>query len=697
MAIIPRVARGYHKALNAFGYLARATYSGYIPGRTRDLTNIAKHLDGSKELEITPEGIFIDHSQKVSTNPFLIEAFLEHQITKIETSEIEYKDLVKLSKGKSAKGVVENASSSIQEDYTTVKTRNDQKIMRLSALTALYGGIVYGSYKTLCFALTAGDMNTLSIICSSFLTASTILFTAINMLKQGFVANSTKYEPPQTTEEEKTKIRGLNGPKISILIPARNEPIEVLRKTLQAAVKINYTNYEIVLLLDSDPGSKNFQEVMELVETGFKDKVKIFARKKHKSITNQKLNKADNINAFINFGLGKNFAGAAYSPADYIVITDADYRLSPDFLLETVPLLERNQNSAYVMTPQNMPQNQGNPVEQANTALMNSSWQIVNRGVAHSARVLFGGCNSLIRLSALEDIKTTRKTGEVDYFPTDTVTEDLALTLRMMEKGYDSDFIPSPLAEGAPISSLGEHFSTFWRYTEGHVENTLQYTVPYIKSGKLSLFSIEGAEYLTKAINPIAMGALGIIALAPFSTLFGVRYPIASPIANIAYYLLLSNAAKAIFRTQKIKGSFEHAKATSLMFMHFPVFVSATYHAIKNQLLKKEAKFKVTNKDGTRTRVPLSYLLPLLGLFGINGYSLFEHISIFSYSYELWRLETAFWSAAPMLGIGYGLSYFNGIGNTLGDLYYGFKGLGVKIKNETMSTALRLGRLNWPA
>ncbi|OGC03789.1 hypothetical protein A2276_08045 [candidate division WOR-1 bacterium RIFOXYA12_FULL_43_27] len=690
-----------NRSLNAFGYFARATYSGYVPGRTRDLASIAQHLDGSKELEITPEGIFIDHSQQVSTNPFLIEAFLEHQITKIETSGIDYKDLVKLSKGEMPEGLesqITRDEASAQQSLEKVMDKNNQKVMRLNALAALYGGILYASYKVLMLAVQIAPLSAIDLFCNIILVTCTISYAAINIIKQKFVADSTQYIPPKATEEEKEFAKGKDGPKITLLIPARNEPTKVLRRTLQAAEHLDYKNYEVVLLLDSYPNSENFKDVMQMYEQEFRTnpKIKVFARKRHQTVRNQKLNKADCVNAFLNDAHGRQFEETFFIASEFIAITDADYRLYPEFLAETVPHLLRDKDNAYVMTPQNFPQERGNPVEQSTAALINSSWQIVNRGAAHSTRVLFGGCNAVIRMSALESVAVYRETGEKDYLPTDTITEDLALTLRFFEKKYKSVYLPQPLAVGDPISSLGDIFATYWRYGEGSTENTLKHTIPFMRRGIINLNSWEGADYLAKAINPFMVALVGGISQFHLLSLFGVQLIGTSALAPILYYFLLSNSAKAALKKQGIKDPLAVAKITTLTFIQFPVFVDSTYTAIKNYLLGKEASYRVTKKDGSRTRVPLKYLLPLLGTFSSSIYSFAGHLSEFSASHDLWRIEAASWATLPILSIGYGLTHFNGIKNTLSDLYYGFKEFGRDVKDSTTSTALALGRLNFP-
>jgi len=680
-----------NKTLNGYGYVARGVSSRYVIGRSRSLAEIAPHLSNPGTLEIRPDGIFLDHSRKISTNPFLIEAFLKHAITKIDiTDALSYKELSLLSRGELAAGdnfkIIENPGQA-EKSLPEIEKRNNEQVMRLNALAAIYGGLAYSAYKIATLAASVGALDAVDLVCSSVITFGTLAFASVNLIKQKFVANSPKYADPIVTQVERESVIGKAGPKVTVLVPAFNEPVEVLRKTLSAASRLNYANYEVVLLLDSRPDSQNYREVMDMYESEFRTegRVKVFSRKKYANVSNQKLNKADNINAFINSALGKNLeekyedgeirlaetegaGGMRFMDSEIVLITDADYRLKPEFLEETVPLLTRDERNAYVMTPQNFALGEGNAVERANAALMSSSWQVINKGVAHSARVLFGGCNSIIRVKTLKEVATVRETGEVDYLPTDTVTEDLALTLKFIERGDSSIFVSKPLAVGDPIGSLGDHFSTFWRYSEGSIENTLKYTIPFFREKKMSALSMEGMDYLFKALNPIFGAGIALISLGPLAAYEGIQFPASSPIVPLIYYLLLSNAAKGTLTTQGEKDPWAAAKLFSLMYMHFPVFVHATYTAIKNYLTGNEARFRTTTKDGSRTRLSLGYLLPLLGVFGANIYAMAGHFNEFLNTHELWRLETATWAALPVVTIGYGLSHFNGVKNTLADL-----------------------------
>jgi cellulose synthase/poly-beta-1,6-N-acetylglucosamine synthase-like glycosyltransferase len=372
----------------------------------------------------------------------------------------------------------------------------------------------------------------------------------------------------------------------------------------------------------------------------------------------------------------------SFQASKHIVIIDADYELYPNFLQETIPLLERDEKVAYVMTPQNLVTEKSSPVEDANILLTHFTWQMLHKGVAHNGRVLFGGTNAAIRLSALKDIAKERKNGAFDYIPSDTVTEDLSASLYFFEKGYDAKFIPTPLAKGQPIHSLADHFSTYWRYTEGSLENTLKQTIPYAFKNPRFFASWEGLEYINKGVQAFYGAMVGFFGIAPLLASYGINFPAAIPAPLLLYFLTMANSSKTITRQLGKKGVFDHFKTAALIFVHFPVFLHGFAAGIKNVILGKQAAFQRTSKDGNRSIVPLKYLIPLLAMGTTNVYCALSYLFQFASTPVWWLLENFGWASFQSTAILGSLFWFNGFKNTISDLYHGFKNLGSKAKGH---------------
>lgn len=686
-------------SLNAFGSFAAGVSKNYCIGRSRSCHEITSKITLPTYLEIREDGIY-DHQHKLSTNLFLVEAFLKAGVTKIKTTEgLDAKDLIMASRG------VESLKTSLVIDAVStelllpeVEEKNLTNLAKSQLIAATLAGLSYALYRSATFALYCGAMTTADIIASTLLVVGVLYGVVLQAIKHKFLLGAPKYIPPKVSATEKKEIVK-KGPPVSVLIPAYEEPVDVLEATLTAATKLNYGNYEIVLLQDSPPGSDNLAPVRRMVErlnASLPRKIKIFERKQYSNIPNQRINKADNVNAFLRFGIGqdlievkddsgnlriipadgeyrrKGIRPLSYQVSEHVVIIDADYELFPNFLQETIPILERDKNVAYVMTPQNIPKENPNQLEDANILLTHFTWHMLHKGVAHNGKVLFGGTNAAIRLSALKDIAKRRESGAVDLIPSDTVTEDLSASLYLFEKGYNSAFIPTPLAKGQPIHCLADHFSTYWRYTEGSLENTLKQTIPYIYKNPKFFTSWESAEYINKGLQAFYGAMVGFFSIAPFLSLQGISFPASVPIPILLYFLFMSNSAKTLTRQLGRRGPADHLKSAALFLIHFPVFIHGFASGIKNVALGKRAAFQRTNKDGNRSMVPLKYLLPLLAAGASNIYasigSLYYYISNPS---ALGMLENFAWASFQSLGILGSLFWFNGVKNTFLDLVKG--------------------------
>jgi hypothetical protein len=103
----------------------------------------------------------------------------------------------------------------------------------------------------------------------------------------------------------------------------------------------------------------------------------------------------------------------------------------------------------------------------------------------------------------------------------------------------------------------------------------------------------------------------------------------------------------------------------------------------------------VTKKDGSRTRLPLSALLPLLGLTSANLYAAATGLEKFGETYDPAYLEISLWAFLPSLAISYGLAKFNGVKNTASDLAFGFnsnlRAFAGWLRKKYSSTQLWLG------
>lgn len=701
--------RYLNSTLDAFGHLASGISASYVPGRSRSCHEIFMKIEGPTELTVREDGIY--HGlDPVSKNTFLAQAFLEKGFTglKLNTA-FTPEDLISLSK--TGQPAFANRAAGITEKETAkqlleiVKDKNLMSQLRTYGFVGIFSCVSYFLYRAATLVFAEGS----SGFAFSALMTVGIAFDALLISKnQQHLISGQKYLPPTPADTTKTRVAGENGPKATILVPALNEPLEVMRKTLLAAGRQDYANKEVVLLLDDAPSSNGIPQIHEMVAEvnrqltaeGQPTCVKVFERKKYQNVSNQGRNKADNLNAFLVYANGKSLVERqnrlgemvlltaeeyqaesdthsfvremAFQPAQYLTIIDADYKLIPSFLTETVAVLEEQPKTAMVQTPQNLIPEGASEIERISALGINSNWRYARRGNARDGSIFWGGTNCTLRLGALESIKQTLA-DKIEYVPTKNITEDLYSTLLLLKKGWDISFLPRPMAEGLPISNLADHLTTFWRYVEGTTEATIEQIVPHMIKNPSYAFSKQGSEFLAHALQGFMGYPTVFFGLSPIMAALGVKF---APIETYSFMTLMTlslavNSRSAWLMMKNLGAKpFDSFKCSLLFIMHYPAYIHATGTAIYNAITGSRAQFLRTPKDGARSMVPLKYLAPLLGLPALNllsfGFCLNNYLNG-----DDGQIHPAVWSLFNSSVLTYGLFYFNGAKNTWKDIKTG--------------------------
>ena len=126
-----------------------------------------------------------------------------------------------------------------------------------------------------------------------------------------------------------------HAPKVSIHIPAYREPPEMLKQTLDAVARLDYPNFECVVVINNTPDPAHWMPIEEhcrLLGDRFK-----FVR-------------ADNLQGFKAGALRLAMVHTA-ADAEVLGILDADYVVHPDWLKDLVPLFA-DQSVGLVQAPQ---------------------------------------------------------------------------------------------------------------------------------------------------------------------------------------------------------------------------------------------------------------------------------------------------------------------------------------------------------
>jgi cellulose synthase (UDP-forming) len=233
-------------------------------------------------------------------------------------------------------------------------------------------------------------------------------------------------------------------PKVDVLICTYNEDKEILEPTILGALAMGYRNYRVWV---ADDGKRPWlRKLCEQHAVGY-------------------LTRSDNLHAKAgNINAALKVLSSLDEKPDFVAILDADFVPMRDFLTRTLSLM-REQDVGIVQTPQHF----FNPDPVQSNLALTRVWPDEQRfffDTVMKSKDAWGvafccGTSSLIRFSALEAI---------GGFPTDSVTEDYLLTLRLREKGIQTVYLNEVLSLGLAPEGLKEYYGQRSRWCLGAIQ-----------------------------------------------------------------------------------------------------------------------------------------------------------------------------------------------------------------------------------
>ena len=211
-------------------------------------------------------------------------------------------------------------------------------------------------------------------------------------------------------------------PMVSLHVPAYNEPPEVVSATLNSLARLDYPNYEVLVVDNNTPGQENWERIRNLC---------LALGPKFRFV---------HLDRWPGYKSGAlNFALAHTAPeAEIIGSIDADYIVEPNFLRELVPAFA-NPRIGFVQAPQDYRGNMSEPFTESTyhgyKYFFEVSMPVRNE---HNA-IIFCGTMGLIRKSALQAI------GGWDEW---CITEDAEASLRILKLGYESLYVKKSFGRG---------------------------------------------------------------------------------------------------------------------------------------------------------------------------------------------------------------------------------------------------------
>ncbi|HET9619305.1 MAG TPA: glycosyltransferase [Pseudolabrys sp.] len=211
-------------------------------------------------------------------------------------------------------------------------------------------------------------------------------------------------------------------PKVSIHIPAYREPPEMLKQTLDALARLDYPNYECVVVINNTPDPALWRPVED-----------------HCAMLGERFKfvRADNLQGFKAGALRLAIVHTA-ADAEIIGVLDADYVVEPNWLKDLVPVFG-DPSVGLVQAPQDHRDEHRSVLHYAMNAEYAGFFDIgmVQRNEVNA--IIVHGTMCLIRRSALE---------AAGGWSSDTICEDTDLGLSILELGYHAHYTNTRYGHG---------------------------------------------------------------------------------------------------------------------------------------------------------------------------------------------------------------------------------------------------------
>ena len=282
---------------------------------------------------------------------------------------------------------------------------------------------------------------------------------------------------------------GPDAPLVSIHVPVHAEPPDVVIATLNSIRKLDYPNYE-VLVIDNNTQQEALWRPVEAHCRVLGPKFRFF------HVDPLQGAKA----GALNFALRHTD-----SMAQLVSIVDSDYQVDSDFLISLVPFFDDAQ-MGFVQTPHDYRE------WQDNSFLRKCYWEyryffetnLVSQNERDAAIIV--GTMCLIRKQALEEA------GEWAEW---CATEDSELAIRIHAHGYSSVYLNQTFGRGLIPETFGDFKKQRHRWTVGPVQEFKRHWRLFLPSGfgtPSKLTPLQKLHHLNHGIENISMG-LGFLTL----------------------------------------------------------------------------------------------------------------------------------------------------------------------------------------
>ena len=242
------------------------------------------------------------------------------------------------------------------------------------------------------------------------------------------------------------KIEGdVNLPKVSILVPAKNESA-VLTDLVHNLFHLNYPTTHLDIWVIDDGSTDETPPTLGKLQTQF-PRLQVYWRE-------SKGGKAGALNAVFPFTQG-----------EIILVCDADAQLPADFLRQTVPLFQKKAIGA-VQVRKSISNANTNFLTRCQQMEMDCDAFLQTHRIAAAGMTELRGNGMLVRRELLE---------QCNGWNEDTVTDDLDLTFKLYLIGTEIEFFTVPAVREEAVTTWKNLWYQHCRWAEGGYQRYLDY------------------------------------------------------------------------------------------------------------------------------------------------------------------------------------------------------------------------------
>ena len=374
------------------------------------------------------------------------------------------------------------------------------------------------------------------------------------------------------------------APLIDVFICTYNEEREILERTIIGATGLDYGHYRVWVL---DDGTRPWLEDLA-------NELGCF----YLTRPDNRHAKAGNINHAL------RHVAALPEPPVFVSILDADFVPMPQFLARATRLME-DERVGIVQTPQHFI----NPDPIQTNLAATDVWPDEQRfffDVLMPAKDAWDvafccGTSSVIRFSALM---------RIGGFPTDSVTEDYLVTLRMKELGYRTVYLNERLTIGLAPEGIKEYVTQRGRWCLGFMQIVRGRSGPFSLHSRLSF--IDRLSLVDAFLSWTAVYSTKILALVVpwLYLLFGIK-AVHADLDELLQYFLPFYVWHALTMAWISRGRSLAIMTDVSQYIAAPAVLKAVFVGLTKP---QGQKFKVTAKGGDRNQRFIEW--PLIRLYG---------------------------------------------------------------------------------